>query len=49
MNIRVCGKNASAGQPLDPPSQVALAEVNEMPLKRHGRTNGGVEKALRVP
>ena len=49
MYVRVCGKNAGACQPLDPPSQVALAKVNEMPLKRHGRTYGRVEKALRVP
>ena len=37
VHVRVSSKNACTSQLLDPPGQVAMAEVNEMPLKRHGR------------
>ena len=48
VHVRVCDKDACTCQLLDPPRQVAMATLNEMPLKRHGRSYGRVEKALRV-
>ena len=36
VHVRVSRKNACTSQLLDPPGQVAMAEVNEMPLQRHG-------------
>ena len=38
VHVRVSSRNACTSQLLDPPGQVAVAEVNEMPLKRNGRT-----------
>ena len=37
VHVRVSSQNACTSQLLDPPGQVAVAEMDEMPLKRPGR------------